>query len=169
MAYDFVGKQFGYLTVVKRLQEREIITGRVQWECKCLCGNYKILTTYRLTDKKKGTITCGKCEWHIKHKEAYITWCAMKQRCNDTNHKDYKNYGGRGIKYDIRWFNFQEFFIDMGDPPIENGIRLSLERINNNDNYSKENCIWANTYKQANNKRNSILLKLESNGGSLIK
>lgn len=150
---NLTGQQFGTLTVLEKLSERDE-NGRTRWKCICLCGDYRIAVTHRFSGSR-ALQSCGKCEWHIKHKEAYTSWCAMKQRCNDSNRKDYPDYGGRGISYDSRWEDFVEFYKDMGDPPMDSLTyeRLSLDRIENDLNYSKNNCKWSNRSQQQLNKR----------------
>lgn len=150
MTQHLAGKHFGELIVLERAGRNS--KGKTLWRCKCFCGKEKIILTASLTLGK--TKSCGNCEWHIHHNEAYVSWCAMKQRCNDKNHKDYPRYGGRGITYDPRWDSFIEFYKDMGDPPkdITTGERLSLDRNNNNDNYYKDNCKWSDRSEQQLNK-----------------
>jgi hypothetical protein len=73
----------------------------------------------------------------------------MRARCNNPNTRDYKNYGGRGIGYDPAWESYENFRRDMGlSPP-----GLSLERVNVNGNYCRNNCCWATALEQANNRR----------------
>jgi hypothetical protein len=71
----------------------------------------------------------------------------MKDRCNHP--KRYPNYGGRGITYAPEWEDFQVFLQDMGKMPSAD---LTLERVDNNGNYCKANCIWA-TYSVQNQNR----------------
>lgn len=152
MAIDLKGQRIGYLTVIEKAG-RVYSSGsyRTLWKCLCLCGKE---TTKWLQALRSGKIeSCGCCEWHIKHNEAYVSWMGMKQRCNYVKGKDYPRYGGRGITYDPRWEKFEEFYIDMGDPPTDwKGERLSLDRIDNNANYTKLNCVWADRSAQQLNK-----------------
>lgn len=87
----------------------------------------------------------------------YKVWSAMKARCNRPSHKDFKHYGGRGIRISKRWHTFKNFYKDMGDPPKG----LTLERINNEKGYSKSNCKWVTRKEQIQNRRVS---KVCSNG-----
>ena len=88
----------------------------------------------------------------------YNSWNNFRTRCNNPNHRYYKNYGGRGITYDPRWEVFEVFFTDMGRKPSPDH---TLDRIDNSGNYCKENCRWSNRCEQANNTRNNKLLSYE--------
>jgi hypothetical protein len=78
----------------------------------------------------------------------------MKTRCGNPNHNDYKHWGARGITYDPRWEDFNEFFADMGPSP---GKGYTLERKDNNGNYCKDNCIWILKKLQNRNMRSTKL------------
>lgn len=85
-----------------------------------------------------------------KRTPTYHTWNAMIQRCLNPLHKNYDNYGGRGIGVDPYWIgNFKNFLKDMGERPEG----LSLDRIDCNKSYCKENCRWATSSEQRMNQR----------------
>ena len=86
----------------------------------------------------------------------YKVWSGMKSRCKNKNNPAYKNYGGRGITYGIRWEEFAEFYDDMG-ASYQQG--LTLDRVENNGSYCKENCRWATMQEQANNTRRNRMLE----------
>jgi hypothetical protein len=82
----------------------------------------------------------------------YKAWQNMKMRCYNPNGKWFKDYGGRGIMVCDRWLhNFDNFLEDMGNKPSPN---LTLDRIDNDKDYSPNNCKWNNRYNQNRNRRN---------------
>jgi len=83
------------------------------------------------------------------HHKLYSTWKGMRERCTNPNHKDWESYGNRGIKVSERWNDFSLFVFDMGVRPKNK----TLDRINNDKDYSRENCKWSTLSEQANNKR----------------
>jgi hypothetical protein len=86
----------------------------------------------------------------------YDAFQAMHQRCEHPKNKQYPNYGGRGIKVCNRWKTFIPFFEDMGLRPSP---RHSIDRINNNGDYSPKNCRWATVKVQSSNRRNNRFYK----------
>lgn len=146
--------------------------GRVVWLCGCSCGAQ---VEVRATDLRTGvTKSCGCLKAEGKkprhgHKlqsgasRAYAAWLGMKQRCTNKKLKQWKDYGGRGITFCRRWEEFENFLADMGEP----GPGMSLDREDNDRNYSKENCRWADRVTQRHNSRGPFRF-VEINGQKLI-
>lgn len=82
----------------------------------------------------------------------------MKARCLNPKHKSYGGYGGRGITVCEKWLQFEGFYEDMGEKPEG---KYSLDRIDNNGGYSKDNCRWVDSKTQSNNKRNNVMLAID--------
>ena len=84
----------------------------------------------------------------------YRSWRKMKERCNNKNHKYYKNYGGRGISVCKEWNDFMAFYKDMGDKPFPNA---DIDRIDNNGDYEPSNCRWVSRAENCHNKSTNKL------------
>ena len=83
----------------------------------------------------------------------YRSWQMMKNRCLNPRAHDYSYYGVRGITVCKRWHKFENFLADMGRKPT---AQHTLERRNNDGNYTKRNCYWATRKTQARNRRGSF-------------
>lgn len=111
--------------------------------------------------KKRGRTVIFRTKEH----PLYETWRAMVKRCNYKKHPHYDNYGGRGIKVCDRWLGpdgFDNFLEDMGPRPEgkhPSGRPIyTLDRINVDGDYCKENCRWANPHEQRNNTRDAVFI-----------
>ena len=91
-----------------------------------------------------------------KGTKLYNTWRGMRNRTRNKSHRQYKDYGGRGIKVCDEWNSFENFY----KWAMENGYKegLSIDRINNDKDYCPENCKFSTRIEQANNKRNNHIL-----------
>lgn len=172
---DLTGERFGMLKVERSAAETERRVGsnwnnRRQWFCVCDCGNTHVTTSSVLVNGETKSCGCYKISGRGRithgHKRlgsttrAYNAWCNMKSRCDDENVPQYKDWGGRGIKYCDRWKAFSNFLLDMGEPEKE----LSLDRENNDGNYEPSNCRWATKTEQRLNQRGTADLMISWNG-----
>jgi len=162
-AIDITGRRFGRLVALGQVLRRP-----ARWLCECDCGNESIVSYGHLTETHKPIKSCGcitkdRLTVHglTAHKD-YGIWKAMRQRCNNHRYPRYSDYGGRGITICASWDDFAVFIHDMGDRPTP---KHSIERRNNDGNYSPENCKWATLTEQARNTRRSRILTL--NGVSM--
>lgn len=142
----------------------------------CSCGDKSLYLSDNIksgnTTKCKSCANKSRAEKHARHNlsnkdkdsggKVYYTWNAMKQRCGNPKNSHYERYGGRGIKVCERWHDFENFIYDMGMPPTGDH---SIERIDNDGDYCKENCRWAEPKEQAKNKSSNRIITL--NGESL--
>lgn len=157
---DLTGRRFGRLTAVQ-YEGKRTSNGRT-WVCRCDCGAERTVPANSL--RSGNTTSCG-CYHREKaatqstrhgkvRARIYNIWCGMRGRCNNRKHRDYANYGGRGITVCERWQKFESFYADMGDPLPG----TSIDRIDNDKGYSPSNCRWATPSTQLANRRCSILI-----------
>lgn len=166
---DLVGQRFGKLMVLKFSGTDK--RGATTWECKCDCGNIKIigrnslkygssrscgcLQKSKLSKRQSGS---GNVQYvhGLRKSRFYGIFYSVLYRCNNKKNVRYKDYGGRGIE--CEWKSFLEFKKDMYESYIKHIEKYgeentSIDRINNNGNYYKENCKWSTHKEQQRNTR----------------
>ncbi len=158
---NWIGIKQGKLIVIS-LHSAGTNRSPAKWVCRCDCGNTKIICSQSL---RIGTESCGckrvqKIKERAKHNrcntQTYRSWKAMIQRCTNPNNHKYPRYGGRGIQVCDEWKTFVGFLKDMGDCPKGHQI----DRINNDGNYNKDNCRWADIQTQARNRSNNRNIRM---------
>lgn len=150
------GQRFGRLVTISL-----VISARKKWLCICDCGT-RTKPIYEYSLKSGNTKSCGCIQREFAQNKGrlaarhnmygtgtYNSWIAMKGRCFNPNNKDYKYYGGRGIKVYEPWMKFENFLADMGIRPDN----TSLDRIDTNGDYEPGNCRWSTIDIQNQNRR----------------
>lgn len=176
---DLTGQKFNRLTVIERDLEKSN-KKRVMWKCKCDCGNitsartcdlksehYKSCGCYGREAAREGTIRSNK--ERTKHgmygTKFYRVWDSMIGRCTRSSSRNYDSYGGRGIKVSESWRDFENFYNDMYKSYKlhyeEHNGDTSIERIDVNGDYCKENCCWKTMKEQHRNRRDSFFIEYE--------
>lgn len=156
-----VGKRFSRLLVIAKAEYHVNPNGEkvAKWLCVCDCGKEVKVRTFSLNSGNTKSCGCWHKEAHLKHgmikDVVYKTWCWMLGRCNNPNDKRFGDYGGRGIKVWEKWYQFENFYVDMGNRPDG----CSLDRIDVNGNYEPGNCRWATQKEQSRNKRTNRLIE----------
>lgn len=168
---EYINKRYGNFTIKSFVKTEIYPCGRYTHIFKGICENCQNEHIQKLnTLRSRKPTYCIKCKGqrYITHglnkSGIYHSWQMMKDRCTNKNAQFFNRYGGRGITYPKKWETFEQFLKDMGNSwkPY-----LTLERIDNNKGYSKQNCRWATRYEQQQNKSNSIILEYKGKKQSL--
>jgi hypothetical protein len=167
---NIAGNKYGKLTAISYQGNDK--HGKAVWLCRCECGNEKFFVGCDLRSNKIASCGCLQKELaseycrknKSKHKmcdtRIYSIWVHLKERCISKKSDNFKNYGGRGITICDKWLDFEGFYEDMGRS-YEEHIKIfgenntSIDRIDNNKSYMKDNCKWSTLIEQSNNKRNN--------------
>ena len=152
---SYIWNKYSYLEVTDVISIRK----RNMFVCKCMCWNEKIISPSDVCFWKTKSCWCycknlnsinNRTHW-MSNTRIYKIYVWIIRRCEDGKIKSYQNYGWRWIK--CEWKSFEDFYRDMSPTYQDN---LSIDRIDVNWNYCKENCRWSTIKEQANNKRNTI-------------
>ena len=167
---NYSGQRFGNLValnIIGRDKHRNVL-----WQCKCDCGNTSVVAASDL--KKTKSCGCLKAksliERNTTHGQSkshlYKVWAGMKQRCENPSSKRYLDYGGRGISLCSEWRNFISFFEWAKTHGYQVG--LDIDRIDNNGNYSPENCRFVTRAKNNRNKRSNAMVEFSGSVKPLV-
>lgn len=162
----WIGKKLGYLTVLKMESLPRESDGKktLHLICKCECGNEYNASPYALINGKVKSCGCKAKQRFRKEDHGmsgtrfYNIWQGMLKRCNTKTSNNYENYGGRGIKVSGEWHDFLNFKNDMYSSYKDHveaygETDTSIERIDVNGDYTKDNCVWATRKEQIVNNR----------------
>lgn len=162
---DLTGMRFGRLTVLERQGSNN--RGQALWGCVCDCGNEVVVESWSL--RGGNTQSCG-CLWKERVRETiqthgmsrtsiYHTWESIRKRCGSKKHKNFKDYGGRGISVCSEWIDdFQSFYDYVSQLPHFGEPGRELDRIDNDKNYEPGNVRWSTRKEQCNNRRSNLLV-----------
>ena len=142
--------QHGNWTVIEEAPRR----GKYRYMlCRCACGRQKEVYLGNLHSGKSTQCKhCGNTKHGLTKHPLSSTWDTMIQRCTNPNRNRYKDYGGRGITVCEQWRNNFKAFYDFC---MKNGWKqgLEIDRINNDGNYSPENCRFVTPRQNSINRR----------------
>ena len=172
------GDRYGFLTVIKEVEMRIALSGKKyrMVECVCDCGNIKVVEFWNLRSGRNISCGCYGATRSVTHgmykTRLYSIWHGMKQRCKCINAARYSDYGGRGIKACAEWYDFINFKKDMYESYLDHFDKFgekntSLDRIDNNSGYNKENCRWATLQEQTDNSRTVKYFKATDKDGNV--
>lgn len=142
---DLKGQKFGRYLV---LEFKELDKwGMAKWFCRCDCGNERLVGSNDLRSGHSKSCGCLRVQnirkANTKHgfssHPLYNIWRNMKDGCENSNNKIYKDCGFKGIIVCDRWSDFENFYEDMGDRPSDNH---RLKRLNGDGNFEPNNCRW---------------------------
>lgn len=153
---DLTGQSFGRWTVIHR--EGRTPGGQITWLCRCVCGTERHVSGVTLREGQTRSCGCLRSDVTTRRNTThgmtkhplYWVWAEMLSRCNNPAHKQYADYGGRGIKVCRSWHKASSF-LRWARPRWRRG--LVIDRINNNSGYRPGNCRFTTHRVSAKNRR----------------
>ena len=166
---DLAGRRFERLSVLHLVPGPGSYS---EWLVQCDCGKRKVVLGQSMV--RGLTSSCG-CLWRDlprgrhghaggRRHRSYRIWAGMMDRCEWGGHPSYRNYGARGIRVAPEWHDYEQFLKDMGSPPDG----TSIDRIDNDGPYSRDNCRWATRRQQALNTSRTIRISIGGQETTLV-
>lgn len=157
----FAGQQYGRYTVIST--HCRVGTYLYFAYCQCECGSPpRYVSTTPLRNGQAASCGCLHKERVTKHgywsHPLFSVWKGMMDRCYVTKNKRYARYGGRGITVCARWHDIKAFIDDMAKNYRKG---LQIDRIDNDKDYSPDNCRWATTGEQTRNYSRNVILEYD--------
>ena len=164
---ELTGRTFGEFIVLEESLPKIRANGKKvrMWKCQCSCGNVRYLNKREIDTEKRKSCGCKQNEYrrmiNLQHGDSHTrlhnTWSGIRARCYCETDYHYQWYGARGIRMDDAWKDdysaFKEWAINNGFSP-----ELSLDRIDNDGNYTPDNCRWTTQKDQSNNTRRNRMI-----------
>lgn len=164
---DITGNKYGRLTAIRLLQKEERKTRGYNWLCQCECGNYVHANANKLKTGYTRSCGCLRAErigelnkkYTTKDRRLYTVYKGILNRCYNETHREYPNYGGRGITVCEEWLGeygfdkFAEWAYSTGYKTDADYGKCTIDRKDIDKNYCPENCRWITNKEQQNNRR----------------
>lgn len=172
---SYIGCRFGKLVVLEKLVKEIKGKKRTYYKCICDCGNLKEVRADMLTSGNTKSCGCLLKEYYTKekrthgdtHTRLYSIYNNMKNRCYNESYPSFHRYGGRGIKVCKEWLldyeSFKRWALLSGYSDT-----LTLDRKNNDGDYSPDNCRWATRKEQSRNTSSTHLVEYKGETKSLV-
>lgn len=166
---NLTGQRFGRLLVIRDSGKRSKV-GEMIWLCECGCGYGNMVEVRGFSLRSGHTKSCncllkGKITKHGESGKTnlYKVWINIKQRCSNKKLREYKYYGGKGIRVCRSW---QKDYLIFKSWALTNGYQqgLTIDRIDSNGDYCPENCQWIpriENIRKANRERWNKLVEVE--------